>query len=149
MPNNKRYQHLRAQAQDAYLAGTTDSRVLAEQFDVSIRTIDTWKSKGKWVQMGKEQLNLEYRADQARKKAIVKALEEFANDPKNVALQSLVSLLKNEARRLEPSKDLNNYIIKFLDQLTDFCIEKEYPGLLKDIQSITHELAEYLRIRNS
>ena len=40
------------------------------------------------------------------------------------------------------------YIVKFLDQVTDFMIEKGHETLLKHFQSILHDLAEYLRVRN-
>ncbi|MDD3535182.1 MAG: hypothetical protein PHC50_03435 [Candidatus Cloacimonetes bacterium] len=142
------YRQARVAAQDAYLAGQTDHRVLAQQFGVAPRTVSNWISRGSWRKMAKEMENLEIRADRARKRAVVKALEEFAADPRNTQLQALVALLRNEAKRLEPAKELNEYIIKFLDQTTDFFLEKGYNGLLKEFQAIIVDLSEYLRIRN-
>jgi len=43
---------------------------------------------------------------------------------------------------------LNDYIVRFLDQVTDFMIEKGYETMLKQFQSIVLDLAEYLRVRN-
>lgn len=146
--NTINYKAARVACQDAYLAGQTDHNILADQFGVAPRTVANWVTRGRWRQMAKERENLEIRADTARKRAVVKALEEFAKDPKNTHLQALVTLLRNEAKRLEPAKELNEYIIKFMDQTTDFLIEKGHDTLLRDYQAIVVELSEYLRIRN-
>jgi predicted DNA-binding protein YlxM (UPF0122 family) len=149
MANSKIFRQRRAAAMDAYLAGDTDTAALAERFSVSRTTIQKWQKVDRWKEVLREQGALERQADVARQRAIVTALTEFAADPKNVALQSLVSLLRNEQRRREPARELNDYIVKFLDQVTDFFLEKGYEGLLKEFQSAVHSLAEYLRVRNA
>jgi len=149
MSNHDRFRAARLAAKEAYLAGNKDFEILAEAHGVAPRTVYHWAQKGRWAQMALEEKNLRLRAEVARQRAIVTALEEFAADPRNVHLQSLVALLRSEAKRLEPAKELNDYIVKFLDQMTDFFIEKDYPGLLKELQAVTFDLAAYLQLRNS
>jgi hypothetical protein len=43
---------------------------------------------------------------------------------------------------------LNDYIIRFLDQTTDYMVEKGHETLLKSFQEILLDLAEYLRLKN-
>ena len=57
-------------------------------------------------------------------------------------------MMKQDQKDREPSKELNDYIVRFLDQATDFMIEKGYETLLKQFQGIVMDLAEYLRTRN-
>lgn len=148
MANSTAYKLKRQAAQSAFLDGTTDTKVLARMFDVTVTTIQNWVKKGRWREMSKETRGLAQKAETARIKAIIVALEEFAANPRDVNLQALVSLLRNEQNRVKPARELNDYIVKFLDQLTDFCLEKNYGGLLKEIQSILFELSDYLRLRN-
>jgi hypothetical protein len=61
----------------------------------------------------------------------------------------LVSLIKQNQKDSEPSKELNDYIVRFLDQVTDFMIEKGHETLLKQFNGIVIDLAEYLRVRNA
>lgn len=124
-------------------------RVLGETYGVHPSTVWRWMKQGRWQEQLTDGRDLDIKVEEARKRAILSALQEFSEDPKNVALQSLVGLLRAEERRLEPAKELREYIIKFLDQTTDFFIEKEYDGLLKEFKACTHDLAEYLRVRNS
>ena len=149
MPNNKHYRAARRSAKEAYLSGERNVALLAETYGVSPRTIYNWIKTGRWDERAQEELTLGARSEVAAKRALVTALEEFAEDPKNQDLRSLVAFLRSEQKRQEPAKELNTYIVKFLDQLTDFLIEKEYPGLLKEFQAITFDLADYLRVRNS
>ena len=149
MANNNHFRAARRSAKEAYLAGNTDVDILAETYGVSTRTVYNWVKTGRWEEQRKEDLNLDQRAEVAAKRALAVALEEFAADPRNTDLRSLVAFLRSEQKRQEPAKELNSYIIKFLDQLTDYLIEREYPGLLKEFQAFTIDLAEYLRLRNS
>ncbi len=142
------YRKARVQCQDAYLAGQTNIESLAERFHVAPRTVENWIGKYGWRKMAKEMEELEIRADQARRRAHVVALEEFAKDPTNANLVALVAFLRNEAKRLEPAKELNEYIVKFMDQTTDYFIEKGHTELLSEFQAVIHDLSEYLRIRN-
>jgi transposase len=148
MANSTEYKLKRQAAQTAFLDGTVDTAQLAAMFGVTQTTIQTWAKKGRWREMSKENRGLAQKAEIARTKAIIVALEEFAANPRDVNLQALVSLLRNEQNRVKPARELNDYIVKFLDQLTDFCLEKNYHGLLKELQSILYDLSDYLRLRN-
>jgi len=133
---------------EAYLSGKTDARELAALVDCSPITVGKWIKAGGWDKIEGEERRLTRDISVARKKALIVALREYAKDPKNTALQSLVSIIKQEQKREAPGKDLNEYIVKFLDQTTDFMIERELTALLKQFQANLMDLAEYLRQRN-
>ena len=133
---------------EAYIGGKTDPRELAEMVGCSPITVGKWIKAGGWDKIEGEERRLTRDISVARKKALIVALREYAKDPKNTALQSLVSIIKQEQKREAPGKDLNEYIVKFLDQTTDFMIERELTALLKQFQANLMDLAEYLRQRN-
>lgn len=149
MANTKEFRILKDKAYEAYLSGKTDAAELAVIFNTRKATVVKWIKDGGWEKIRKEEDNLEHDIRIARRKALKRAYEAYAADPTNVALQSLVSMMRQEAHRDEPSKELNDYIVKFQDQTTDFMIEKGYDGLLKQYQAILIDLSDYLRVRNS
>ena len=128
--------------------GKTDPLELAVIFGVSAITVRKWIKSGRWDELFKEERKLDHEISLARKKALIQALREYAKNPADTALQSLVSLIKQNQKDSEPSKELNDYIVRFLDQATDFMIEKGHETLLKQFQGIVMDLAEYLRTRN-
>jgi len=133
---------------EAYIGGKTDPRELAEMVGCSPITVGKWIKAGKWDKIEGEQRRLTREISVARQKVLLVALKEYAKDPKNTALQSLVSIIKQEQKREAPGKELNEYIVTFLDQVTDFMIERELTALLKQFQANLMDLAEYLRTRN-
>lgn len=133
---------------EAYIGGKTDPRALAEMVGCSPITVGKWIKAGKWDKIEGEQRRLTREISVARQKVLLVALKEYAKDPKNTALQSLVSIIKQEQKREAPGKELNEYIVTFLDQVTDFMLERELVGLLKQFQANLMDLAEYLRTRN-
>ena len=118
-------------------------------FGVSYITVRKWIKSGKWAELFKEERKLDHEISLARKKALIQALREYAKNPADTALQSLVSLIKQNQKDSEPSKELNDYVVRFLDQVTDFMIEKGHETLLKQFNGIVIDLAEYLRVRNA
>lgn len=133
---------------EAYIGGKTDPRELAEMVGCSPITVGKWIKAGGWDKIEGEERRLTREISVARKKALIVALKEYAKDPKNTALQSLVSIIKQEQKREAPGRELNEYIVTFLDQTTDFMIERELSVLLKQFQANLMDLAEYLRTRN-
>ena len=148
MSNSKAFREKKEMAFEAFVSGKTSPKELAELVGCSPVTIGKWIAAGKWDKIEGEERKLNRKITVARRKALLTALEEYAKDPKNTALQSLVSILRQEMKREEPAKELCDYIVKFLDQVTDFMIEKGYEGMLKQFQAIVMDLAEYLRVRN-
>lgn len=148
MSNSKAFREKKEMAFEAFIRGKTNPKELAELVGCSPVTIGKWIAAGKWGKIEGEERKLNRNITVARRKALLTALEEYAKDPKNTALQSLVSILRQEQKRDEPAKELCDYIVKFLDQVTDFMIEKGYEGMLKQFQAIVMDLAEYLRVRN-
>ncbi|HOR59593.1 MAG: hypothetical protein GX466_04555 [Candidatus Cloacimonetes bacterium] len=148
MSNSREFRIKRDNCKEAYLNGKTDPTELAVIFGVSDITVRKWVKSGKWDELFKEENQLDHEIAIARKKALIQALREYAKNPADTAIQSLVSMMKQDQKDRQPSKELNDYIVKFLDQVTDFMIEKGHETLLKQFQSILHDLADYLRVRN-
>ena len=148
MSNALEFRIKRDNCKEAYLNGKTDPLELAVIFGVSDITVRKWIKFGKWDEMFKEERKLDHEISLARKKALIQALREYAKNPADTTLQSLVSLIKQNQKDSEPSKELNDYIVRFLDQVTDYMIEKGHATLLKQFQSVVLDLAEYLRVRN-
>jgi len=148
MSNSREFRIKRDNCKEAYLNGKTDPLELAVIFGVSDITVRKWVKNGKWDELFKEENQLDHEIAIARKKALIQALREYAKNPADTAIQSLVSMMKQDQKDRQPSKELNDYIVKFLDQVTDFMIEKGHETLLKQFQSILHDLADYLRVRN-
>ena len=148
MSNSREFRIKRDNCKEAYLNGKTDPLELAMIFGVSDITVRKWIKSGKWDELFKEENQLDHEIAIARKKALIQALREYAKNPADTAIQSLVSMMKQDQKDRQPSKELNDYIVRFLDQVTDFMIEKGHETLLKQFQSSLHDLAEYLRVRN-
>jgi uncharacterized protein YjcR len=148
MSNSKAFREKKDMAFEAYIGGKRDPRELAELVSCSPVTVGKWIKVGKWDKIEGEERRLTREISVARKKALIVALKEYAKDPKNTALQSLVSIIKQEQKREAPGKELNEYIVTFLDQVTDFMLERDLLGLLKQFQANLMDLAEYLRTRN-
>ena len=148
MSNALEFRIKRDNCKEAYLNGKTDPLELAVIFGVSDITVRKWIKSGKWDELFKEENQLDHEIAIARKKALIQALREYAKNPADTAIQSLVSMMKQDQKDRQPSKELNDYIVRFLDQVTDFMIEKGYETLLKQFQGIVLDLAEYLRVRN-
>ena len=148
MSNSREFRIKRDNCKEAYFNGKTDPYALAMIFGVSDITVRKWIKGGKWDELFKEENQRDHEIAIARKKALIQALREYAKNPADTAIQSLVSMMKQDQKDRQPAKELNDYIVKFLDQVTDFMIEKGHETLLKQFQSILHDLAEYLRVRN-
>ncbi|MDD2636490.1 MAG: hypothetical protein PHW82_13445 [Bacteroidales bacterium] len=148
MSNAIEFRIKRDNCKATYLNGNTDPTELAVIFGISDITVRKWIKSGKWDELFKEERKLDHEISLARKKALIQALREYAKNPADNALQSLVSLIKQNQKDSEPAKELNDYIVRFLDQVTDFMIEKGHETMLKQFQSIVLDLAEYLRVRN-
>ncbi len=148
MSNSKAFREKRNLAFEAYIGGKTNPQELADLVGCSPVTVGKWIKAGKWDKIEGEERRLTREISIARKKALITALKEYAKDPKNTALQSLVAIIKQEQKREAPGKELNEYIVTFLDQATDFMIERELSGLLKQFQANLMDMAEYLRQRN-
>jgi hypothetical protein len=148
MAHTKEFKLKRDNCREAYLDGKIDPAELCVIFGVAEITVKKWIKAGLWEDLFKEEHKLDREIKLARKKALIQALREYAKHPGDSALQSLVSLIKHDQREHEPAKELNDYIIRFLDQTTDYMIEKGHETLLKSFQEILLDLAEYLRLKN-
>jgi len=147
--NSKKYRQLKALCREEYMKGETDTGRLSARFGVVRNTVRKWIKDGEWDKALDEERNLERQIESQTKRAYLAALRQYNESPGDANLQSLVSLLKQSRKELEPTKELRDYIVKFLDQTTDFMIEGGHETLLKLFQEQVHDLADYLKRRNN
>ncbi len=136
------------QAKAMYLAGNTDSANLAAIFNVSERTILRWIASYGWATEKSEEQQLEAEIDKAVKKALLEALRNYKDNPGEVALQSLTSLLKQYMQKNKPAKELNEYILLFVEQVVDYALDNDLESLREIWQENLVKIAEYLRAKN-
>jgi sulfite reductase alpha subunit-like flavoprotein len=148
MANSKIFREKKELAFEAYLGGRTDPRELAELVGCSPVTVRKWIAANNWDKMESEERKLMRDISIQQKKAYLVALKEYAKDPKNTALQSLVSFIKQQQNKEVPSRELNDYIVKFLDQVVDYMTNNNLTTLLKLFQANLMDIAEYLRVIN-
>lgn len=148
MANSKIFREKKELAFEAYLGGRTDPRELAELVGCSPVTVRKWIAANNWDKMESEERKLMRDISIQQKKAYLVALKEYAKDPKNTALQSLVSFIKQQQNKEVPSRELNDYIVKFLDQVVDYMTNNNLTTLLKLFQTNLMDIAEYLRVIN-
>jgi len=150
MPRAKRnYKLIRTLACQNWIEGEEDLQKLADTYNVGVRTIEKWKREDGWQNREVTLVELRAKVEQLLLEASIKALEDYVANPTNQEKQSLVLLMKQFQKELSPAKELNAYIIKFLEQVIDFCIEKGFDELREQMQEHGHELCEYLRTRNN
>ncbi len=148
--NSKEYRRKRESAKRLYLKGETDVAALARMFEVADKTVRNWIRKGKWDDEYDEVHHIEEEIDIAVKRALIRALREYAEVPQDTALQSLVSLLRQYNKNAEPTRDFIEHMKRFLDWLVDFYHARNDEATAKAIQrEILGEdgIVEYLRKR--
>ncbi|MCD4819858.1 MAG: hypothetical protein K8S23_14340 [Candidatus Cloacimonetes bacterium] len=148
--NSREYKLKRESAHKLYLKSETDVAALSRIYDVTEKTIRTWIKKGKWDTEYDEISGLEDEIRIAVKKALIKALKEYARAPQDTALQSLVSMLRHYSKSIEPTRDFIEYMKKFLDWLVDFYLTRNEETTARAIQKeILGEqgIVEYFRKR--
>ena len=148
MANSKIFREKKELAFEAYLGGKTDPSELAELVGCSPVTVRKWIAAGKWDKLESEERKLLRDISIQQKKAYLVALKEYTKDPQNTALQSLVSFIKQQQNKEVPSRELNDYIVKFLDQVVDYMTNNNLTTLLKQFQANLLDIAEYLRVIN-
>jgi len=149
MANTKDYREKKAACYEKYRQGETDEKKLSVIFGVSALTVKKWITSGNWKQEADEIAELERKINENMMKALNAGLEQYTKDPQNSSLQSLVQLIKDYIKRTQPTKELNEYIIKFLEQSVDYFIGKGLEDLRVMFQEQLVELADYLRVKNN
>jgi len=148
--NSKEYRHKRESSKRLYLKGETDVAALARMFEVAEKSVRKWIRSGKWDEVFDEVRHLEEEIDIAVKRALIRALKEYAQAPQDTALQSLVSLLRQYNKNAEPTRDFIDHMKRFLDWLVDFYHARNDEVTAKAIQrEILGEdgIVEYFRNR--
>lgn len=136
-------------AKDLYLSGMTDCRELAVHLQVPVQTIYRWAKAGGWGNLKKNELTLDVQIKIMSKKALLSGLEQYTADPKNSDLKTVIELLKDYQKKIEPARELNFYIITFLDQIIEYCHTKGLDDLGTHLQEQIHDMAEWFRARNN
>lgn len=150
--NSREYKIKRQSAKKLYLKGETNAVALAKIYDVAEKTVRNWIKKDNWETEYDQIATLEDEIKIALKKALIKALREYARAPQDTALQSLVSLLRQYKKDFEPTKDFIEHMKKFLDWLIDFFLSSNNDEIARAIQKeILGEtgIVEYFRKRAS
>ena len=150
--NSREYKLKRESAKKLYLKGETDISALSRIYTVAEKTIRNWIKQGNWEEELDEISGLEAEIRTAVKKALIKALKEYARAPQDTALQSLVSLLRLYNKNMEPSRDFIEHMKRFLDWLVDFYLAANDDETARAIQrEILGEkgIVEYFRRRAS
>ena len=119
----------------------------AKAIGVCDQTIYKWIKKGNWNEKKLETYNLEKLININLKRALNQGLKNFAIDPANKDLQSLVSLLKQFKEQNKPTHAYKDNILNFLDKTTDFFLEKNMEEIANVFKGYVVELAEYLMVR--
>ena len=109
------YEAKRESCREMFLAGRTVVRELADVLSVTPKTVRKWIREGGWRDELDELETLDAKIRLNIRRALLMALKQYADNPQDTALQSLVSLLKQYQKELEPSKDLIDHMKRFLD----------------------------------
>lgn len=138
---------IKRECKELYLKGERKPEVLMAKSGKSMATIYRWLSQ--WDKLYSNEQKLDEKIKFSMKKALCKGLESYSDDPGNKGLQSLVSLLKQHMQLQEPSKELNQYILKFMDQVITYFIEINDEEMRERFQEHVVDLSEYLRRKNN
>jgi len=148
--NSLEFKKKKESARELYLKGETNVKKLARILSVSDKTIRNWIKQGKWTSSLDEIQTLDEEIKVAVKRALVKALQEYTKNPQDTALQSLVSMLKQYYKTMEPAKEFMLYLKRFLDWQIDYYFSKSNETTAREIQKcILGEdgLVEYFKKR--
>ena len=146
-PNSREIKEMRDECEKLYLAGEHDAKVFKAKTGMSIATMYRWLNA--WDEKHADEQETDKKIILNIKKALNKGLEAFADDPHNKGLQSLVSLLKQHLQIQEPSKELNKYILKFLDQTVGYFISIGNERMREAFQEHVVDLGDFLRRKNN
>ena len=111
---------------------------------VSKKTVYSWIKKGKWNEKKKELQELEKQINFHHSKAIIQGLENYASDPANNDLQSLVSLIKQYKKQDEVPKEYKDYVVRFLNKTVDYFLQNGKHDMAIEFQKCLVGLAEFL-----
>ncbi len=128
------YEAKRESCREMFLAGRTVVRDLADVLSVTPKTVRKWIREGGWRDELDELETLDAKIRLNIRRALLMALKQYADNPQDTALQSLVSLLKQYQKELEPSKDLIDHMKRFLDWQIDFYHARGDEATAKAIQ---------------
>ncbi len=128
------YEAKRESCREMFLAGRTVVRELADVLSVTPKTVRKWIREGGWRDELDELETLDAKIRLNIRRALLMALKQYADNPQDTALQSLVSLLKQYQKELEPSKDLIDHMKRFLDWQIDFYHARGDEATAKAIQ---------------
>jgi predicted transcriptional regulator len=140
----------RESAKELYLKGETDIKKIALIFGVVEKTVRNWIKRGKWDEALDEIQLLDEEIRISVKRALIKALKQYTANPEDTALQSLVMMLRQYYKTIEPSKDFIQHMKRFLDWEVDYFLTNNDQETAKAIQKAIlgdDGLVEYFKRR--
>jgi hypothetical protein len=146
--NSKEWRAKRNLVKEAYEAGENDLGSLSKQYGIKLNTLQNWVRKYGWKEKTEKIAEIQERIEKNMMLALDKGLESYIENPGDSSLQSLVVLIKDYMIKTKPAKELNTYIIRFIDQSSDYFLQKGDENALQIYQENIVELAEYLRVVN-
>ena len=143
-PTTAKNKAIKATCKKLYIDDDKSIAELSLIFGVPEKTIYRWSNDEDWSLLKTHQAAIESKIEINLKLAIVKGLEEFAKNPGDKDLQSLVSLLKQFTERHKPTLAYKDNIMKFLSKTKDYFLEKEMKETAQVFSTCVIDLAEYL-----
>ncbi len=144
-PNATAYRNAKKIGEALYKGGITDVKVIARNVGVKPATVSKWIKVGAWVTKDEEIKDTQEKILSAADDVLLKAFERFSDDPLNKDLQSLNSMFKAYLERSKPDKKLLEYIIRFQEDVVEFCMQTGNDVLRKHYQEVLIDLSEFLR----
>lgn len=144
-PNATAYRNAKKIGEALYKGGITDVKVIARNVGVKPATVSKWIKVGGWVTKDEAVKDTQEKILSAADDVLLKAFERFSDDPLNKDLQSLNSMFKTYLERSKPDKKLLEYIIRFQEDVIEFCMQTGNDVLRKHYQEILINFSEFLR----
>jgi len=134
----------RQMAEQLYITNDMSIADCARIVGVSEQTIYRWIADEQWNVKKMESQALEAQIEYNIKRALVKGLKAYIDDPENKSLQGLVSLLKQVQAQQNPTAAYKEHILAFLDKTTGFFLSKGYTEVADAFKANVVELAEFI-----
>jgi len=139
------YRNAKKIGRELYESGITDVKLIARNVGVEPRTVSRWIKKESWNTKNEEIKDLQKKIEKAADQLLFVAMQEYTKDPANKDLQSLRGLLREYMERKKPDKRLLEHIIKFQEDVIEFCMQTGNDVLRKHYQASLLDLSEFLR----
>ena len=141
--NKLNLETMRDLAYTMYIAGVP-IETIAASFKRSSRTIHGWRKKYSWDTDIEDMRVIDKKIQFAAKKALLRTLEEYEKNPRDVDLKLLVNQLRENTKQADPKQYVEETLKKYVSMTVKFFIVKGLDDLRKGFQQNLHEISEYI-----